>query len=305
MGAWVSKELRYRGAEARELLSDDLRVLLLPGWGGRIASLRARRSQGETELLLQPRSDQIASVATPGRYDGERSWGWDDLFPTVAPCPYGEGPEPELPLPDHGEIWSSPAESRGSRSSYTFAVRGSLLPYRLSKTLRAVPGGLRLEWSLENLGGRPLAWLWATHPLFAVEPGATYPVSPGTPVVEYEEPSGAADTLLGRGPVAVLPGDDYRGALKFFIASPREEGGFPLVIRRPGVDLSLGLSFDPRELPYLGVWVNARGWEDQYTLSLEPSTGLGDSLTAVRSRGSARVLAPGGSASWFLELVIL
>lgn len=304
MGAWTRSRSLYRGAPALELEADGLRAVILPDWGGKIASLRAAVGGGEgVELLYQPTSPRIVQPRPGARFSKDFSWGWDDLFPTVSPCAYGLHPYEDLRLGDHGEIWSAPAAVSQRGEGCTMSVRGQALPFRLEKTLTPVPGGLRIEWKLENRSDDDLTYLWSAHPLFAVE-GDSFVVGPrGDIHVGYESPRGASAEVSLRDGLTRMP-EHEPCAIKYFFHAPLTPQTLPLELHRPSVELVLRMNVDTRFLPFLGIWLNARGWEDQYTLALEPTTGLGDSLEDARANGTARVLAPRSMETWWIELSV-
>jgi hypothetical protein len=73
-----------------------------------------------------------------------------------------------------------------------------------------------------------------------------------------------------------------------------------------GNGASLGLSWNPSEIPYLGLWVNNGGWsgcgsEPYFNLGIEPATLPIDNLTAA---DNPPILQPGETRCWCLEVTL-
>ena len=73
-----------------------------------------------------------------------------------------------------------------------------------------------------------------------------------------------------------------------------------------GNGASLGLSWNPSEIPYLGLWVNNGGWsgcgsEPYFNLGIEPATLPIDNLTNAEN---PPVLQPGETRCWSLEVTL-
>ncbi len=70
------------------------------------------------------------------------------------------------------------------------------------------------------------------------------------------------------------------------------------------------LRFDPRLLPYVGLWLCRGAWPEtgtlkQYAVALEPTTANCDALEVAKAYGTATTLGPGGRLDWTLEMAVL
>jgi hypothetical protein len=161
-------------------------------------------------------------------------------------------------------------------------------------------------------------YVWSAHPLFAVEPGdrIVLPESVKETIVE-----GSARGRLGKPgtkqtwPKASLTNNTIADLTltgkitdeigdKLFAPSPPE--GW-CAIERTRLNRRVELRFDPRELPYLGLWICYGGWPEQAAnrqqcVALEPCTTEGDSLKTAMEEGRARRLAARAEDRWSLEL---
>ena len=181
----------------------------------------------------------------------------------------------------HGEVYGRPwaGEPRGDELALAFAGPG----YRLERKLR-VGTALELDYALANTGEGELSFVWCLHALLAVEPGMQLELPDETRVVP--EPTGVAwKEFVGpleRGEVSVRAADGE--ALRF--------------------------AFDPREIPFLGLWQNFAGWAGvtgaapYFNLGVEPSIGDADALADARARGTAGLLPPNATRAWRVTLTL-
>jgi hypothetical protein len=76
-----------------------------------------------------------------------------------------------------------------------------------------------------------------------------------------------------------------------------------VTIGSPNGQEKLHLKWNSADAPYLGLWLNCRGWsgcgsEPYFNLGVEPATAPFDDLLAAMADGSGRHLAPGESRRW-------
>lgn len=282
---------------------------MVPALGGRVISLRSRRT-GREWCWHQPRPDWLWANRPGDNFGGSPQAGIDECVPTVAGCEWrGRA------VPDHGEVWAEawtlePAELAAGRLTAT--VRCAVSPLEFRRTIRADDSGAGdfvFEYALTNLSAEPQEYLWCLHPLFTIEPGDRMELP--EEVQSWRLNGGLGDREIGFGDVwnypEPFPGVRLdrletpgmpRGCVKGF-AGPLTEGRAALVNDRTGDRLEL--SWDARELPWLGVWLN-RGHVDFHHVALEPTSGAPDSLTdAVEKWRAFATLAPGETRRWVLR----
>jgi hypothetical protein len=181
----------------------------------------------------------------------------------------------------HGEVFGRPWTVERGGAALAFSGAG----YRLERSLRLDGASLELSYALENEGHRELPFVWCLHALFAIEPG-----------MRIELPGGDE----------IVPGPERRFAEKRFVGSGRGEVGLRTADGRE----ALRFRFDPREIPFVGLWQNYGRWsgagtEPYFNLGIEPSIGDTDSLDEARTRGTAGVLAPGARRTWRVTLALV
>ena len=153
-----------------------LSLCLLPKLGGKINSLRDLHS-GREWLWGNPRMPYQVAELNSSYVAVADTGGWDECFPTVAPCDYPSAPWAGAALPDHGELWSQTPALEVSVGADTVSLntgwQGAALPYRFERQVSAVagPGRLRVDYTIANQGQAPLQFIWSLHLLLAIEPG--------------------------------------------------------------------------------------------------------------------------------------
>jgi galactose mutarotase-like enzyme len=316
----ISSE-RVDGLEVVHMSNGLLALALMPTLGGKLSSLRDLRS-GREWLWRHPRM-AYRSVAYGGSYihDGDTG-GWDECFPSVAPCSYPSAPYAGAPIQDHGELWSQAARLQvrhlGDSMALETTWRGIALPYTFSRaiSISATEPTLRFSYRVANHSDARLPFIWSAHPLLAIEPGMELRTPPearfncnGTfPPNLTEAMSGLAfpltlNTESGPLPFDPMPGPESAVAMKLW-SDPLADGWATLTAR----DGALHMRWDVRDLPQLALWVNLGAWAGDsgapyYNLGLEPCIGAQDSLaTAVTERDLYATLPPRGARSWQLEV---
>jgi galactose mutarotase-like enzyme len=299
--------------ERLALVSDSLRVEVIPELGAKISSLWL--SAAEEELLQRPLRPYAVRTPAMAFEDGDAS-GIDECIPTVSACEVGT-----TSLPDHGDFWRVPFRHRRENESLVLEAEGFSLPLQFEKRITLNGNRLGIHYMLRNAGALQVPFLWSAHPGFAVEAGdrILLPESVAEATVWY-----SAGSRLG-GPGRAHSWPQTRGELgeaidlslaggpadgvgdKLFAVAPGE-GWVALQRRRLGHRIEM--HFDPAQAPYVGLWLAYGGWPEKYTrrqhcVALEPCTAPADSLATAIERKRARTLAPGAKWEWQIEIRIV
>lgn len=288
-------------------------VVILPGLGGKVASMRVHGN----ELLQAPLAALGPRTLTMG-FEASDASGWDECLPSVAGCTV-ETAAGRAEVPDHGDLWRVAWEEVAAGQDFV-TLRGTCfsLPLVLERTTTLAETGtgwqLRQDYKLTNHGSCTVPWSWAAHPLFAATEGDRIELPESIHRLRVE---GSAGNRLGvqgdavAWPVATLS-NGSRTDLR--VAQPPASGiGDKLftgvlaaeenwcVLERPSAGVRIRVSFDPAATPYLGLWICYGGWPEQpgpkqNCVALEPSTAPVDSL-ALGGPWTRR-LEPGESDVW-------
>jgi len=297
-------ETSEQGFDALAIDNGVVATTIVPDLGAKLTSLRDLRH--DREWLW--RSDRLADRrhAYDASYVGEAdTGGWDECFPTVAPCRHPTGPSAGIDLPDHGELWSQPWATEIATIDGAARVRSSAhgvqLSYQLTRSIVLAPdaASIELEYELVSTGGHDLDFIWSAHPLFPLEPGGAVRLPENTVLHTWSADGDAAVLDL-----TSLPACDAGFATKLW-SDPLDAGWAELV--SPS-GRALRMAWDVAEIPQVGVWVNAGGWSGiggapYCNLALEPCIGAQDSLEdAVLRHGSFATLPAGASMAWRLRV---
>jgi galactose mutarotase-like enzyme len=300
--------------------NQEVALRVVPERGANIASLILRRSGHE--FLLQPSNDRLpfGTLSPTTRFEDSHPAGFDDCFPTVAPCALST-PDGIVNLPDHGELWSSAWDWEWLSQTETLRLRtsGTKFTYELEKKLRLEGQDLVIEYEIRSpVNGKPFPFLWSAHPLLNVCTGdqILMPSDVSSLYVEWslgDRLGQHGDTcqwpqpLLRDGSPAkldILEGAEMGTADKLF-TSPLTVGACALY--SPSSKSAIIFRFDPNSIRHLGLWICQGGWPESgpskhFTVALEPTTSRGDSLAEVAERNESEILHPGESKSWSLRI---
>ena len=296
------------------LANSELEVEVVPGEGGRIASLRSVHSG--LEFLTQAQSLQ-----TPIRPGLEADFargpcaGADECLPTVGASADREG----RPAPDHGDFWQLPwtvdAEDEACVSLYAM---GFSRPLRFARQLRLKHSILEMDYQVRNTGPEPLSVLYAWHPLFAVDRGDRVVLPAEVKEVKLTHSRTGWLGAIGRnvawplaGGVAdlsVAPSLDA-GTAEMFYTGRLNVGQCGLY--RNTARQGIVLRFNTERLPYLGLWFCFGGWPEdtenvrQVAIALEPTMAPCGTLGEAEANGFTPRLQPGETLAWRLCLEVM
>ena len=248
-----------------------LRMLVDPAHGGRIVSLR----HDEHEWLAP--STPAPAGATAFVHAG--TGGWDEALPTVTP---GAG------LPDHGDLWNTVWEVvEATPSTLTLAGFSASADVRLERTITATGDGLELRYRASTTADTDRSFLWSAHPLVAAERGTTFDL-PGVTELTEEHP------VRGRARTAPRPswaaGSERQGVKAFVPSSSLDRTAGPdaaaaadaadaavaaSITRADGRRLTL--TWDPDEIPWLGLYWDTGEFSTGPVIALEPTSAGTDS----------------------------
>jgi hypothetical protein len=300
---------------AHRLRNEYLQMEFIPELGAKMSSLRSLVSGRE---FLLPPSRPYRRPAYSDDFAQYDTSGFDECCPTVSACEYPSGRFAGRLMPDHGDLWSTPWQCEVKRDELFCEVQGRCLPYIFRKRAHLELSTAVLSYEIENVGDDAFSWLWSAHPLLAVESGCrvVLPSEVTTLFVNWS----SAERLGKFGANCLWPiardkngtkvdlsrfGSSVGAADKLFTSrlSVGECG-----VMYPQTDESLSIRFDPKVVPYLGLWICQGGWPSRnnghFTLALEPCTGRPDSLQEAMKAGECDLLQPGQRVNWELRFEV-
>ena len=319
------EHFRVADLPAIAISNDALRVAVVPEIGGKIISLTSRRTGREwlwTNSQIPLRRPPLDATDF-SLYD---CGGWDEIFPTVNPCSLSNTGWGTRQLTDHGELWSRPwqilaAERTATHASLTLSLADPVLPFRFTRTFTLTHDSPTLvaDYELTNLSTQPLPYLWAAHPLIAIEPGDQLHLPPGTRVsstgiLGREVDSASLSFSWPQLPLtsgdaidlSTVPAPTANFAAKLF-AENVSTGS--VAITNSTTRESLALSFNTAAIPHVALWLNFNAWSGAssspyFNAGIEPTTTPADNLHLAATQHTARQLAPQSTTTWQLNLTV-
>lgn len=275
------------GFKEATLRNDVMEVSVIPALGGKVTSLR--HLPGNREWLWEPETFEGYFASTPETAFEEGTLvGWDECLPTIAPCTW-QGRS----LPDHGEVWVSSCaldEEALAQNIIRTTLDLPFSPLRFIRSLTVENDTLLAHYRLENNGSTAEQYIWAIHPLFALEPRDRLELP--SHVIE-QLPTGPWNTLD-------FEGDVPRCEKAFADVS----GHIAVTLRNPESSRSLTMTWNAEEHPILGLWLTRGGWHNHHHLALEPTNARDDSLIDASRRGVLGQLAAGETREWEIRFIL-
>lgn len=281
----------WYGMPSVELAAGDLRVVVVPELGGKIASLRL----AGREWLAQP-DRELSPVSYGDSYRDADLSGWDELLPTIEACVLPSG----VALPDHGEVWTQAWQVQwASERDLISEVSGRVLPYHLRRQISLVPpttdeatgtiaAAVRLDYQIRVTGTSPVPLLWAAHPQFVVSAKTRLTMPSHVDGVWQVSPRNARLPWPADGQ-GVLDGVETGEACRLYLPT-RVRAGWCCLEDPDGS--SLRLEWDPEVVPYLGIAIDNGRYSREPVVSILPTTGHYDSLERAERDGRVCLVSP-------------
>lgn len=281
-----------------DIKSSCLSLVVRPDLGGRISSIRDRRS-GREWLWKNPWISPRPARAMESYIRCLDAGGWDDILPSVAACEISGGPS----VPDHGDVVRLAAEVVSADDAHC-VLKTDLRSIQacFTRSLQLDGSCLTIRYRLESLSEREQPWLWAAHPLFALEPGSVITGIRGDDFHLAEAIGTSPETW------AVIPDFRARGFQPFACKRFSRPGAVDAVGLQHPDGSSLRLEWNRSVIPHLGIWLNVGAWSGcdsppYVNLGLEPTTSPCDSLALAVQEGNAMILPPGKTLCWELRIL--
>jgi hypothetical protein len=284
--------------EIHTLSNDTVSLSMAPELGGRVVSLRDRKSGREWLDGWSPANKRrLWHPADPADFATGPGAGIDECLPTVLPCRFGS----KL-MPDHGELWNTPPEfDHDPAGAFSCTWKLRKLPLVFNRNISLEEGGIRFEYRLENLSTMPIPFLWAWHSLFTwrrgdqihFTPSVNECRTPGGETLPWPETRPGCDLSQARFKKGTTP------AAKVFVG-PLTEGHADI---RAKNGARLSLTWPALLFPYAGIWITRGFWKGLHHWAIEPTNAPVDRLSEVVANSPSPSLSKLGAReirNWFL-----
>jgi hypothetical protein len=277
---------REQGFEVFTLRNDLLELAAVPELGAKIISLKNLRT-GREWLYRPPGGLRLFRNHPGDDFAASTLVGWDECLPTIAPCVWNS-----RSLPDHGEVWSVAWDidrTAWKQGLLSTSVRLSVSPLAFQRTIELADHEIRLNYVLTDQSDEPQAFLWAMHPLLAIQHGD-----------RLDLPAEVRARLAAETWTDTLDFGGRTPACAKVFAGPLNEGRAGVV--NPERGESLTFVWDAGENAMLGVWLTRGGWNGHHHLALEPTNGMPDSLAVAVQTNRCAWIPPRMTRSWAVSL---
>lgn len=295
----IRDDLNRDGHPLIRLESDELRVDIVPGIGGRIVSVFSKALRHE--FLWKNERLSLQLCPSGSTYDSNFYGGIDEMLPSDLAENIGD-----VDSPDHGELWTTPLTCVVKDDALTMEGVLTLTGLHYEKRLqleRDTPR-IRLDYRITNRGGRQRAFMWKMHAAVAIEAGD---------VVECPARKGRAESLEWSRWNSVEPFDwpmiegqpahtipPMGSGADFFCLYDLERG--EVAWRRPSLGACFRYTFDTSVFPCVWWFASYGQLDNHYVAVLEPCTSLRLSVADAMETGECSILAAGDTLATSVSL---
>ena len=272
---------------------------MLPEVGGKIWRILSKNS-GQDLLWKNPRI-RPQRYAIDANFDNYWCGGWDEAFPTCDPCEF-EGEN----YPNLGELRSldwNVDDVGQTGTEVRLSALAPISPIRAEKCIRLSGKSVIVESAIENIGCRPIPFLWGSHPAFHIFQGSRLHVpgavgivqfSPcaqlGSPGQSYSWP--ALETPDRTVDMSQMQSADA-GTFCGHYVTQLTAGWYAL--EHPGQSDGLIVTFPADVCRCLWLWLCFGGWRGHHVAVVEPWTNYPVNLAEAVAQGRHQVVAPGAT----------
>ena len=285
---------RYLNFDAVILENENLRLAILPDLGFKIASIYEKNK--EMEFLFQPTDRQYKKAVYGADFSHYDTSGIDDCIPTIDVCKYPF--DDSITLPDHGDVWSLEWELLESSESHAKGgVKLPSLPLYFTKNIELEGTRVKISYEAKNLSSDEVSYLWAFHGLSNYDEDT---------VLEFEE--GLKNYINVQNDevwdfnIFELKNFKKDHTFKYYFTDEIKEG--KAVIDHTKKRVRYSLSFDPKALPYMGVWLTTGGFKGERNVAIEPCNGYYDSLEKAYKNEKYKTVAGHATDKWAIDIEI-
>lgn len=281
------------GFEIHHLESDEVSLALAPRLGGRIVSLRDRRSGREWLDGWTPEENRrLHEPANTEDYATGPGAGIDECLPTVLPCEI-DG----RALPDHGELWRTEPDFDPASFRCRWSLRS--LPLDFTRCLELRGDTLHLRYRIDNRADTPTRFQWAWHPLFTLEKNdrLAFDPAPARCLATDGSPLPWPDAAPGQDLTRAEVADAHPPCAKVFVETPGAARA-----RLESSRGTLQLDWPGQCLPWAGIWINRGAWNGLHHWAIEPTNLAADHLSDAPVNDPLTTLPGGGRREWWIRL---
>jgi len=300
------------------LANSRLAISFLPHAGGNISSIRDRNTD-RNWLWQNPYIPITNNRRGPDYGKSLDSGGWDEMLLSIAACKLELDGAIRVDVPDHGDLvrrsWDAQVyENETGQQSCRMTAFGATLNYTFTRTaqLRNELPEVNFKYSLSN--DEEFAWpfFWCPHVLLAAHSSMRIELPDRLPLhmdgeIDQEVshwPNVKSDDGSPINIADCFAKDKNSFAHKIFVQTP-SSGKVAVSIRDTGERLTM--TVDPSVLPWIGLWINNRGWsgcgsQPYQNLGLEPSTAGHDSVAKAMQNEAIDWIKPHETREWSVTL---
>ena len=300
------------------LQNSSVAISFLPGAGGNISVITDLQT-GRNWLWQNPHLPITNNRSGENYGQSLDSGGWDEILLSIATSEIEATNSTRVEIADHGDLvrqsWTAEIQSdTNGNQRCRMTAGGATLNYDFVRMVRLQSDApiITFDYSLTNNEAFEWPFYWCPHALLDAQSGMTIELPPDLPF-HLDGAEVPAIERWPRLPVEGRPSLDLSNSFaadgevfahKVFARSP-SDGTVSVVA--PGTNERLTMTFDPDVLPWLGLWINNRGWsgcgsEPHQNLGLEPSTTNYDCVAEAVRNDAIDWIQPGETRAWTLTV---
>lgn len=289
------------------LENNKLRIICFEDHGGKLSSIYDKEKN--IEFLFQNPKLNYKKANLYSDFSDFEACGFDDTFPSIDEGIFKIN-DKEIRYPDHGEIWSANMDCVSDNNTIKLNYISKILPYTFQKKITLEKSGLRVDYSIKNIGDYKFPCFYTFHCLIDSKEKIELITPQELNEVKIVHGSNRLNTnsiesypITNNNINLQIPKLLDKGQCeKFYFTQKVENGLLGYNYKRERVKLLI--SYDNKKLPYLGFWNTQGGFRDDYNFALEMSNGYYDSIETASKNNACPYLDIGEEFTFSIHFEI-
>ncbi|NLI90101.1 MAG: hypothetical protein GX366_06815 [Epulopiscium sp.] len=287
------KKTTHFNMDAITIENDKIRVTTLPEHGFKVASIYHKEK--DFEFLFQPSNKEYKKAYHGADFSKYDTSGLDDCVPSIDPCKYLDT---DIDLVDHGDVWSIPWDVKHTKGKLEGEVELPSLPLLFSRAITLDEESIIFNYRVKNLSGEDVAYLWTLHGLNCYNENTR---------LEFPEDLrnyiNVQNDEVWNFDIRNLKDYPKNHTFKYYFTDEIKEGWALLDYRDKRVKYKV--NFDPRDNPYLGIWLTTGGFKEENNVAIEPCNGFYDTLERAVDNKKVKYVRANDCDFWQVKIDII
>lgn len=293
-------ESKYKNEKAVTISNGHFQTVIMPSQGAKIVSFK---DCDEREYLLQNKHENFIKMGYNDPFEKCECAGFDDLFPTVEEITFSLDGKDTL-YRDHGEVCRLPFSYEIFPDKLICKTYSERLNYTFTKTFYEEDDFFKIDYEIENKNDFNLPFIFGTHLLINTcdkgkiltpySNGDKIEVLHGNDLLKQKE-----NTFDDKCLTTDFSLSGKMAKIYFCEKAKQNFIGYKYPFNK-----TFMLNYELEKLPFMEIWFNNGGLNDDYCVALEPCNIPYDDILNAKKHGFEDYIKPKSKFTFWLKMSV-